>query len=559
MNPNLGDHAEILMAVSSESSLKLAFAYAIHHRQRSDFFYDPFELDFVRQHEAEILRDLHMELTGVGEFRTRPAFAYFTPKNDRCFRRMIYLPFKDLVARYAFISVIGDCTNGGLYPYSFANRRASGAEASTMLLESFATTSWPKFCAWQREQLKTYSILLKTDISAFYDSISHEYLIEAIASTLGLPRHGALFQRLFGLLRTDVISYSKDSTRTTLTQEIRQGLCIGNAGDGYLANLYLDETDTIMQRYCIAKGLAYARYNDDIRIFANDKSAAKDACLLLQQCLLAKGLNLNSSKTEIAKDKKEMEDMISKGDPSLDYLDGADYDEDYDDKKNIASRSLHKVIDHPFEFDDGYSIHLPLESDAHAKKFCKFLHKHLNLSDRQSTHVEELGRILLDYPASTRYACWLLAQSSAELKCSRNVRKAAARQILSSLRNPDVSTYGKYRILHHLTKWRVGGYRFLNRLDSFVTAQLDHISTNLLSEPAIDLIIGAMYYKFVRGTSRSGMESLLHAHVPKPIAIPLQNIVLRMDSEPGGSLASPVGFWAASTEEDDPDAVHEYY
>lgn len=558
MHPNLGDNAEILMAVSSEASLKLAFAYAIYHRQRSDFFYDPFELDFVRQNETEILRDLHLELTGVRKFQTRPAFAYFTPKNDRCFRRMIYLPFKDLVARYAFISVVGDCTNIGLYPYSFANRRASGTEAATMLLESFATTSWPSFCAWQREKVKTYSVLLKTDISAFYDSISHEYLIEAIACTLGLPRDGELFQRLFGLLRTEVISYSKDSTRTTLTQEIRQGLCIGNAGDGYLANLYLDETDTIMQRYCSAKDLAYARYNDDIRIFANDKRSAKDACLLLQQCLLAKGLNLNSSKTEIAKDKKEMEDMISKGDPSLDYLDDADYDEEYDDV-NATSQPLLTAIDQPFEFDDGYSIQLPLGSDAHAKKFCKFLHKRLSISDRQPAHIEELGRILLDYPASTRYACWLLAQSAAEFKCSDIVRQAAAIQVLFCLRHPDVSTYGKYRILHHLTKWRAGGYRFLNRLDVSITDQLDQISTNLLAEPAIDLIIGAMYYKFVRGTNRKGMEALLHAHVPKPIAIPLQNIVLRMEADASESPVSPVGFWGLGAEEDDPDAVHEYY
>src|SRR6266550_3237169 len=93
----------------------------------------------------------------------------------------IYVPFKDLVVRYAFATVVADLVDQDLPPRCFANRRDHGPE-SGLFLQDFATVSWPRFCEWQRanSEQERFPTLLRTDISAFYDAISHKYLVDGV-------------------------------------------------------------------------------------------------------------------------------------------------------------------------------------------------------------------------------------------------------------------------------------------------------------------------------------------------------------------------------------------
>jgi hypothetical protein len=546
----LGDHASFLRDLASESTLKRALVYAIYHREHSDFFFDPFELEDGKTKENDIVSLLHEELSDLENYTTSPAFAYYPPKNGLCYRRMIYLPFKDLVARYALVTLIADKTNAGLYRDSFANRRATGTDSTRMLLEPFATTSWPRFCNWQKEQARHYKVLLKTDISAFYDSISHESLIHALADILAIPIEGKLLGWFSRLLKSRIFSYSTDSTKIISCEELRQGLCIGNALDGYLANIYLREADAHMERFCSSRKIAYGRYNDDVRIFANTKTEAKEAILLLQQCLLTKGLNLNASKTKFADTKEEIEELISK---SYSYL---DYEEDYD--VETENNPLKESLDQPFDYDDGFSISNQVNNESDAKKFCRCLHKKLKLADRKITQMQQLAIFLEEFPGSTRYACWLLAQTSASEKCSPEARTAACTQIVKVLNNTNISPYAKYRLLHHLTKKRSSGNRFIDKLDNDVLDSIDKLALDFIGAPAFELAIGALYYLWVRGKSHTELIELLHKNAPKPIAVPLQNILLRINerlSHMDLSLEDIEGL----SEEEEPDAVPEYY
>jgi hypothetical protein len=101
----LGDAARLLKQVTSKGNLKRAFHYALHDRQK-EWFYDPFELEWAEQNEATIIGELGDELKDPLHYQLKPAYAYFTPKTELCYRRMIYIPFKDLVVRYAFATVV---------------------------------------------------------------------------------------------------------------------------------------------------------------------------------------------------------------------------------------------------------------------------------------------------------------------------------------------------------------------------------------------------------------------------------------------------------------------
>ena len=368
----IGDAARILSAVRDPQNLRRAFRYALRDRLR-DGYYDHFEWENAAQCEEAIITELAEELKNPGSYKPRPAYAYFPPKNELCYRRMIYIPFKDLVVRYAFVVMVLDLLEADLSPSCFANRRAHGEARQTNFLEGFASASWPNFCRWQKECAKQsqFTTLLRTDISAFYDSVSHEYLITTIASQLAIPPDTAVMDLFRTLLRIPVISYSHLTGKPDGPEIMHQGLAIGNNTEGVLANLYLKSIDEAMDSL---QGIAFGRYVDDMRIFATTREAAKRAMLILQEHLLAKGLNLNGSKTKIAEGAPKIEDLRSKAYEAYDYR---TEEEDPVEQEHLP------VTDHPFdEFNRRFEPGQTLEKDEDAKDFCHFLGRVFSLTDR---------------------------------------------------------------------------------------------------------------------------------------------------------------------------------
>ena len=176
--------------------LRRALEYALYDRTHNDFFYDPFEIEHAATHREEIIAELIEELRVPNDFNQRPAFAYFPPKNALCDRRLVYIPIKDLTLRYAFAILFSEQLETDIHPQCFANRRATGAQQNLRFIEDFATGGYARFCAWQAECAANNNVLLRTDISSFYDSISHEYLIAAVCRQLALPPESE-FVRLF--------------------------------------------------------------------------------------------------------------------------------------------------------------------------------------------------------------------------------------------------------------------------------------------------------------------------------------------------------------------------
>ena len=287
----IGDAARILNAVRDPKNLRRAFRYAQRDRLQ-DAYYDPFELENGAQDENAIIIELAEELKNPGNYKPRPAYAYFPPKNELCYRRMIYIPFKDLVVRYAFVVTVLDLLDSDLSSGCFANRRTHGEARQNKFLEDFANKSWPNFCNWQKECARQtqFTTLLRTDISAFYDSISHEYLITTIASQLAIPPDSEVMVLFRTILRIPVISYSHLTEKPGDPEIMHQGLAIGNNTEGVLANFYLKSIDEAMDTL---QEIAFGRYVDDIRIFATAREEAKHAMLILKVHLLTKGLNLN--------------------------------------------------------------------------------------------------------------------------------------------------------------------------------------------------------------------------------------------------------------------------
>jgi len=540
------DHTRLLNQIREKGNIEKAFNYALNERLNCDYYFDYFEIEYIRNNKEKIINEIFEELKKPEDYKHRTTYAYYPPKSELCNRRMIYIPFKDLVIRYAFLIILAECLDDELLPQCFANRRSKGKYAKKYFLQNFASHSWPKFCQWQKDDIEKYNVLLKTDISSFYDSISHEYLIKIIAEELSIEIETQLMQLFRKLLNFKVISYSQLSKSVQPPEEYKQGLPIGNTTEGFLANIYLKKTDETMQM----KGIEFGRYNDDMRIFANKRKDAMGAIEILQQQLLSKGLNLNASKTKIAENKDDMDELRSKDYEGYDYhiAEDEEYDKEY----------LMEEIDRNFdEFERIFEKNSILENNKDAKEYCKFISTRksrgegfLDLEERDPVHIEKLEEILIKWKGSSRHATWLIIQSSFYKRISTETQKKAKEILFSSLQSDEINAYAKYRLLHHLVKLRKNkkkGFRYVDFLKNNEKNKLEEILYDLLKCPAFELNIVSLWLLKVLGKTNQEIKECVKNFIPKPIGEPIKAALSYMAAEKNKSKLIDI---ATSNEQD---------
>lgn len=213
------------------------------------------------------------------------------------FRRMIYTPFKDLVIKFIFVCVLAE-----LLDFTFVNncfsyrldRNIEKHQKSKRYLYKRYSKGFKEFIDWQLAQVENSTCLLKTDISSFYDSISHEYLLSAISQKLNITNESHFMILFSRTLKFKTCYYSIVDGKLCETYN-SQGIPIGNSAEGFIANIFLNEVDEALFNL----GINFGRYVDDFRVFTNNKSDSLKVLIILQEFLLKIGLNLNTSKTKI--------------------------------------------------------------------------------------------------------------------------------------------------------------------------------------------------------------------------------------------------------------------
>ena len=505
-----------LNQIRDSKTIERAFRYALFDRLNNDYYFDYFEMRYVFRNEKAIISELLEELEAPEKYIPRPAYAYYPPKTDLCYRRMIYIPFKDLVVRYAFVIIFAEYLDSELSPHCFANRRATGEKATDEFLKQFATETWPAFCHWQQESIEKYPVLLRTDISAFYDSISHDYLIQTIAKELSIDENSIVLNVFRSLLRVPVISYSQLSRTPQEPQVQRQGLTIGNGTEGFLANVYLKNVDEAMEKL---PGIEFGRYNDDMRIFSHKREIALHAVLALQELLLTKGLNLNSSKTQIAENAEQLEELRSKiYQPSPSEGAQDEIEEEEARTQEIVTNNLAHEIDKPFDvFDRRFELNEPIQEHNDAKEFCKFLKdpELLSRSERRPEHMLTLGNILTQWQGNGKSASWLIIQSMFWKDIPQDTQRAAKKILFEVLQNQEVDAYSYYRLLHHLVKRRgkTPKYRYIDKLSNDEKQKIQAIVPSLLQKPAFELNLIGLYTLKVLGASHNKLSEYVQSRI----------------------------------------------
>ena len=205
------------------------------------------------------------------------------------------------------------------------------------------TNAWLKFDEYCREYYKKgYKYCVTADLTGYYENINLEELRRRILNYLGDNGDKLIIDVLFKLLR----KWSDERISG-------YGLPQGPPASSFLADIYLDYVDRIMEKY-----EGYFRYMDDIRIFCKREIEAKIALKDLIIALRNVKLNINAKKTSILKS-REIEERLF--DPHKSLLDIIDTIMESGNKKLIEEKvipALLKLFEDAFSNDPFEKTHL---------------------------------------------------------------------------------------------------------------------------------------------------------------------------------------------------------
>ena len=442
--------------ITSEDNIRLAVKLTLNDISK-EVFCNPIQIEHCRANQAKYIKMVRSRLLDYQNFETKVAVRALKRKNAFVLRNFVTPDIEDNIARMAVVLPIANELEARLIDNCFSNRRGEQAKLNNSLTEDYAKHGWPKFCEWQAAAVKNYNLLLKTDLSSFFDSVCHEHLINAIRKEFGIPSTDPLVFLLKQLLKVKHV-YSGLSD----PKEVIHGITIGPLGNHVFANLLLNEIDHIMLSIA---GIEYGRYVDDIRIFASSKQKIKTALNTLQMKLYEIGLNLNGAKTQYAGNTKLLNKLLSE--KFFTYLD----EEDIGNFKAPSPKRESEIVSDMQRYHESKvnDVNLPFNTDYKdlaswkrvkvmsrsdlRKEYLQSINQALRIDPGKINHiaVNRLIRFICDDPDNEKFACWLISGIVTSPMISKSKRKKYLRKALNLMLSKDVTSYAIFRILYFLS------------------------------------------------------------------------------------------------------------
>jgi retron-type reverse transcriptase len=185
--------------IKKREAFEKAYLYAIAYRINQDSYCNFIEIDYYRQNKEKLFESIQAVFNDPQLYEAETAFSLYLPKSDMFFRRMIHTPFKDLVIKFIFVTVLAELLDFTFIKNCFSyrlKRYSDKDKKSKEFLYQYYYDRYQEFVNWQWNQVEENICMLKTDISSFYDSISHEYLLSALSKQIDLEKD-SIFITLF--------------------------------------------------------------------------------------------------------------------------------------------------------------------------------------------------------------------------------------------------------------------------------------------------------------------------------------------------------------------------
>lgn len=275
----------MLNTLYSKSNLRLAWQWintASNHGYK-EFFRHGYQCWGLG--EDQLLRDLRLDLKG--SWRPSDPLTIWVPKRNRLHRAISLLAIEDQIVLQALANVcVGKMRK---------RRRAveKGHVYSNRLNDPdsiFFVRPW--YDCYRRFQLAClrhyqagYRWILSFDLSAFYDTISHDLLVHTVAPRSHQDHDWTVAK-----------AWLSDWSLSLPRHPAGHGIPQGPLASDVLAELFLLPVDEAM----IRKRHRYVRYVDDMRVFAKTENEVSRAAIDLEVACRNRGLIPQAKKFEIA-------------------------------------------------------------------------------------------------------------------------------------------------------------------------------------------------------------------------------------------------------------------
>lgn len=521
-----------------------AYVYAIAYRVTHDSYCNFIEIDYYKQNKEKLFKEIDLVLEKPDLYEAETAFSFYLPKSDMFFRRMIHTPFKDLVIKFIFVSVFAELLDFTFVQNCFSYRLERNTEKDKKpkgYLYRYYYEGFKEFINWQLAQVDKNTCLLKTDISSFYDSISHEYLLSAISRQINIGRDTP-FLLLFGkTLKFKICYYSIVEGKLSETYN-SQGIPIGNEAEGFIANIFLNEADEALFNL----GVNFGRYVDDFRIFTNSKSEAVKASIVLQEFLLKIGVNLNASKTKIIEAQEKIIEFIEESKQS--GISAMPFEEEEhgesQQEKKLDKTAIIKEIDSSKtsrQNEKSYYSGEPtifsrledIDNEDKAKQFGKLLNE-IPLGTKIDTkifnnHIKWLHHLSKMYPKHWKLYSWLFVKFLS-LDYSNDIQLMSLKYLFVVLEDELVNTFIKTRIIHHLVKPRKGALTYIERISARKKLKERMIGqiTKLMKISCIALQLNCIYAYYLLFKDHRQLQDFVSNSLKRPIPEPILDAVYQI-------------------------------
>lgn len=265
------------MTILTDQSLEFAREH-IHKYYDSDFYPKPVEFDALWHQWEDVKKELLSK--NVGKLWVTPPRAMTIAKPKAGFRVVHQLEPLDAVVYTALGCHVAMAVEAARMPvdsYIACSYRFEIADGSFFA----GGSGWSSFTKKTEELAKTYSTILTTDITDFYNQIYLHRLNNAIE--LSDPRMKPVADDIENFL-------------STINSKASQGVPVGPAASIVMAEAVLIDVDNFIKNM----GFSHTRYVDDIRIFSN---SPRDLYRALERLTLYlyenHRLTLSSEKTKV--------------------------------------------------------------------------------------------------------------------------------------------------------------------------------------------------------------------------------------------------------------------
>ena len=536
-----------LEQIKKRKFFERAYVYAISYQIKDDNYCNFIEIAFYRQNKEKLFNEIEVFFQNPTLYEPETAFSFYLPKSDMFFRRMIYTPFKDLVIKFIFVSVLAE-----LLDFTFVNnyfsyrldRNFDKKQKSKGYLYKPYYEGFKDFIAWQLAQVENSTCMLKTDISSFYDSISHEYLLSAISQKLNITNKSHFMILFSRTLKFTTCYYSIVDGKLCETYN-SQGIPIGNVAEGFIANIFLNEVDEALFNL----GINFGRYVDDFRFFTNTKAESLKALIVLQEFLLKRGLNLNTSKTKLIEAQEKIIEFIQDSNKSGVYGMPCE-EESYHEKKPEKKLDKTEIIkeidsgkasdkDEKFSYSKSYKQFImheldDIDDEDKAEQLCKFLIKLDNKIKNIilfTKHMEWLYILSKKYPQHCNYYSWLFVKFISQ-DYSNAIQNISLKYLFKVFDDELVNIFIKTRIIHHLVKPRKGALTYIERIgmNTKLRNRIIEYITKLMKISCIALQLNCIYayYLIFRDGDHGHLQDFVSHNLKRPIPKPIQQAVYQI-------------------------------